>query len=115
MFLVYICGIKQLSMKNFLAVMGSLLLAVIAALPARGNTVMNDAGVKIMVISDPHLLAPSLVGNSTAAKQLAAGDMKLVLESDLIVGRMVDEIIKESFFILVLNHFKSLILFPPFF
>ena len=83
-------------MKNFLAVMGSLLLAVIAALPARGNTVMNDAGVKIMVISDPHLLAPSLVGNSMAAKQLAAGDMKLVLESDLIVGRMVDEIIKEK-------------------
>ena len=96
MFLVYICGIKQLNMKNFLAVMGSLLLAVIAALPARGNTVMNDAGVKIMVISDPHLLAPSLVGNSMAAKQLAAGDMKLVLESDLIVGRMVDEIIKEK-------------------
>ena len=96
MFLVYICGIKQLSMKNFLAVMGSLLLAVIAALPVRGNTVMNDAGVKIMVISDPHLLAPSLVGNSMAAKQLAEGDMKLVLESDLIVGRMVDEIIKEK-------------------
>lgn len=83
-------------MKNFLAVMGSLLLAVIAALPARGNTVMNDTGVKMMVISDPHLLAPSLVGNSLAAKQLAAGDMKLVLESDLIVGRMVDEIIKEK-------------------
>ncbi len=83
-------------MKNFLAVMGSLLLAVIAALPARGNTVMNDTGVKIMVISDPHLLAPSLVGNSMAAKQLAAGDMKLVLESDLIVGRMIDEIIKEK-------------------
>lgn len=83
-------------MKNFLAVMGSLLLAVIAALPARGNTVMNDTGVKIMVISDPHLLAPSLVGNSMAAKQLAAGDMKLVFESDLIVGRMVDEIIKEK-------------------
>ena len=75
---------------------GSLLLAVIAALPARGNTVMNDTEVKIMVISDPHLLAPSLVGNSMAAKQLAAGDMKLVLESDMIVGRMVDEIIKEK-------------------
>lgn len=83
-------------MKNFLAVTGSLLLAVIAALPAKGNTVMNDTGVKMMVISDPHLLAPSLVGEGKAAKQLAAGDMKLVLESDLIVGRMVDEIIKEK-------------------
>lgn len=83
-------------MKNFLAMMGSLLLAVIAALPVEGNTVMNDTGVKIMVISDPHLLAPSLVGNSMATKQLAANDMKLVLESDLIVGRMVDEIIKEK-------------------
>lgn len=83
-------------MKNFLAMMGSLLLAVIAALPVKGNTVMNDTGVKIMVISDPHLLAPSLVGNSMATKQLAANDMKLVLESDLIVGRMVDEIIKEK-------------------
>lgn len=83
-------------MKNFLAVMGSLLLAVIVALPVDGNTVINDTGVKIMVISDPHLLAPSLVGNSMATKQLAASDMKLVLESDLIVGRMVDEIIKEK-------------------
>lgn len=83
-------------MKNFLAMMGSLLLAVIAALPVEGNTVMNDTGVKIMVMSDPHLLAPSLVGDSLATKQLAAGDMKLVLESDLIVGRMVDEIIKEK-------------------
>ncbi len=83
-------------MKNFLAMMGSLLLAVIAALPVEGNTVMNDTGVKIMVISDPHLLAPSLVGNSLATKQLAASDMKLVLESDMIVGRMVDEIIKQK-------------------
>lgn len=83
-------------MKNFLAMMGSLLLAVIAALPVEGNTVMNYTGVKIMVISDPHLLAPSLVGNSMATKLLAASDMKLVLESDLIVGRMVDEIIKEK-------------------
>ena len=83
-------------MKNFLAVIGSLLLAVMAALPVDGNTVINDTGVKIMVISDPHLLAPSLVGNSLATKQLAAGDMKLVLESDLIVGRMIDEIIKEK-------------------
>jgi 3',5'-cyclic AMP phosphodiesterase CpdA len=83
-------------MKNFLAVIGSLLFAVIAVLPVRGNTVMNDAGVKIMVISDPHLLAPSLTGEGKAAQQLAAGDMKLVLESDLIVGRMVDEIIKEK-------------------
>ncbi len=83
-------------MKNFLAVIGSLLFAVIAALPTSGNTVMNDAGVKIMVISDPHLLAPSLTGEGKAAQQLAAGDMKLVLESDLIVGRMVDEIVKEK-------------------
>ena len=75
---------------------GSLLLAVIAALPAKGNTVMNDTGVKMMVISDPHLLAPSLAGEGKAAKQLAAGDMKLVLESDVIMGRMVDEIIKEN-------------------
>lgn len=83
-------------MKNFLAVMGSMLLAVIAALPAKGNTMMNDTEVKIMVISDPHLLAPSLAGKGKAAQQLAVGDMKLVLESDLIVRRMVDEIIKEK-------------------
>ena len=96
MFLVYICGIKQLNMKNFLAVTCSLLLAVIAALPVEGNTVMNDTGVKMMIISDPHLLAPSLASKGKAAQQLAAGDMKLVLESDMIVGRMVDEIIKEK-------------------
>ena len=83
-------------MKNYLAVMGSMLLAVIAALPVKGNTVMNDTGVKIMVMSDPHLLAPSLVGEGQAAQHLATSDMKLVLESDLIVGHMVDEIIKEK-------------------
>ncbi len=32
-------------MKNFLAVIGSLLLAVMAALPVDGNTVINDTGV----------------------------------------------------------------------
>ena len=83
-------------MKNYLAVMGSLLLAVIAALPVKGITVMNDTGVKIMVMSDPHLLAPSLVDEGQAARHLATSDMKLVLESDLIVGHMVDEIIKEK-------------------
>ena len=83
-------------MKNFLAMMGSLLLAVIAALPVEGNTVMNSTGVKIMVISDPHLLAPSLVGDGKAAKHLASSDMKLVLESDQIVVRMVDEIIRQK-------------------
>ena len=83
-------------MKNYLLMMCSMLLAVIAALPVEGNTVMNSAGVKIMVISDPHLLAPSLAGDGKAAKHLASSDMKLVLESDQIVARMVDEIIKEK-------------------
>ena len=83
-------------MKNFLSVMGGMLLAVMATLPVKGNIVMNDTGLKIMVISDPHLLAPSLGGEGEAAKRLASSDMKLVLESDLIMGRMVDEIIKEK-------------------
>lgn len=53
----------------------------------------NDS-YKIMVISDPHLLAPSLYDSGKAAQQLDAGDMKLVLVSDLIMQRLVDDIIE---------------------
>ncbi len=55
----------------------------------------ND-NYKIMVISDIHLLAPSLYDNGKAARQLDAGDMKLVLASDLIMQRIADEVIAEK-------------------
>ncbi len=48
-----------------------------------------------MVISDTHLLAPSLHNDSKASQRLDAADMKLVLQSDLIMEKMVDEIIAE--------------------
>ena len=49
-----------------------------------------------MAISDIHLLAPSLFDDGKAAQHLDASDMKMVLSSDLIMQRMVDEIIAEK-------------------
>ncbi len=83
-------------MKNFLFVMGSLVLALLSALPIEGAPMKKEIGNKIMVISDPHLLAPSLIGDGKASQHLATSDMKLVLESDMIIGHMVDEMIKEK-------------------
>ena len=54
---------------------------------------MNNNEIKIMVISDIHLLAPSLCDDGKASHSLAAADMKLVLSSDLIMQRMVDDVI----------------------
>lgn len=48
-----------------------------------------------MVISDPHLLSPSLYDHGKAAQNLDAGDMKLVLNSDLIMKTMIDVIMAE--------------------
>ena len=53
----------------------------------------ND-NYKIMVISDPHLLAPSLYDDGKAAHQLENSDMKMVIQSDYIMHSLVDEIIK---------------------
>ena len=50
----------------------------------------------MMAISDIHLLAPSLFDDGKAAQHLDASDMKMVLSSDLIMQRMVDEIIAEK-------------------
>jgi 3',5'-cyclic AMP phosphodiesterase CpdA len=99
--IVFLCTFASkkilLIMKRYFMVLGCLLLAMIAsALPVEKNTAMDETGVKIVVISDPHLLAPSLYDEGKAAEHLASSDMKLVLESDLIVGRMVDEIIREK-------------------
>jgi len=54
----------------------------------------SDNNYKIMVISDIHLLAPSLIDGGQAARQLEKSDMKLVTFSNLIMQRMVDDIIK---------------------
>lgn len=69
-------------------------IATLAA-PAGEKVEMKDKGIKIMVISDPHLLALALHDDGAAARHLAESDMKLVLESDMIMERMVDEIINE--------------------
>lgn len=66
------------------------------AAPARNTTTMqSNDNYKIMAISDIHLLAPSLYDNGKAAQQLDASDLKLMLNSDLIMQHFVDEIIKE--------------------
>ena len=64
---------------------------------------MNGSPHKIMIISDIHLLAPSLHDDGEASRQLAAGDMKLVLHSDLIMQSMVDEILKEQPALLIIT------------
>lgn len=84
-------------MNKVLTLVCSAIFALIAsAFPVNDMAAMNNARVKIMVISDPHLLAPSLYDAGAAAKHLDKSDMKLVLQSDLIVEQMVDEMIKES-------------------
>ena len=57
------------------------------------STTMNNNEIKMMVISDIHLLAPSLHDNGKASQSLAQADMKMVLGSDLIMQRMVDDVI----------------------
>lgn len=49
--------------------------------------------LRLMVISDPHVLAPTLVdSDSEAAKRLADGDTKLVLDSPDIIDAMLDSV-----------------------
>jgi 3',5'-cyclic AMP phosphodiesterase CpdA len=57
---------------------------------------LSNDNYKIMVISDPHLLAPSLYDDGKAAHQLEKSDMKLVTLSDLIMKTMSDVIIAEK-------------------
>ena len=71
-------------MKHILFTAWCLLLAM----AARANTATSmqaNEPYKMMVISDTHLLAPSLHDDGKAARQLDNGDMKMVLESDIIV------------------------------
>lgn len=79
-------------MKLFLLIAWCLMLALGA--PSINATTMHTSdNYTIMVISDPHLLAPSLHDGGKAAQQLDKSDMKLVLSSDLIIERMTSEII----------------------
>ncbi|MBR5117559.1 MAG: metallophosphoesterase [Muribaculaceae bacterium] len=82
-------------MKHFLLTAWCLLSSVMA--PAiNATTMQSDEPHKIMVISDIHLLAPSLYDDDKAAQQLNANDIKLVLQSDLIMQRFVNEILDEK-------------------
>lgn len=81
-------------MKHFFLTACSLVMMMAA--PAINATKMHSDNYKIMVISDPHLLAPSLYDYGKAAQNLDASDMKLVLNSDLIMQRLVDDIIKDK-------------------
>ena len=75
--------------------MATAMMAVKAA-PVKKSSTMKNIGCKMVVISDIHLLAPDLFDNGEASQRLASGDMKLVLHSDLIMQRMVDEIIAQK-------------------
>lgn len=82
-------------MKYFLLTVCCSLVAIAAQ--AKTSKMMNtNVPHKIMVLSDIHLLAPSLHNNSKASQRLDSKDMKLALQSDLIMEKMVDEIISEK-------------------
>ena len=53
---------------------------------------VHARGYKVVVMSDPHLLSPSLWDDGEASTALARAETKLVLESDSIMGMLVDEI-----------------------
>lgn len=84
-------------MKHLSVLACLLMMAIMAmAAPSSEKTMTGNKPYKIMVISDIHLLAPSLHDNGVAATQLDASDMKLALESDIIVEQMVDEIAQKQ-------------------
>lgn len=80
-------------MKHFLLTAWCLMAATMALAKTSISMPNNSAPFKIMVISDIHLLAPSLLDDGKAAMALDAAEMKLVLDGDLIMQRMVDDII----------------------
>lgn len=80
-------------MKHILLTAWCLLLAMVAP-SVNATTMQSNDNYKIMVISDPHLLAPSLHDDGKAAHQLEKSDMKMVIQSDYIMHSLVDEIIK---------------------
>ncbi len=82
-------------MKHFLLIAWCLLLAMMAS-GINATTMQSNENYKIMVISDIHLLAPSLYDDGKAAHQLEKSDMKLVTHSDLIMKTMSDVIIAEK-------------------
>ena len=81
-----------LFMKHILFTACCLLLAM--ASRANATSMQSNEPCKIMVISDIHLLAPSLYDDGNAARQLDKNDMKMVIQSDYIMRSLVDEIIK---------------------
>ncbi len=81
-------------MKHILIIAWCLFLSIITP-NINATTMQSNDNYKIMVISDPHLLAPSLYDDGKAAHQLEKSDMKLVTYSDLIMKTMIDVIIAE--------------------
>ena len=82
-------------MKHILFTAWCLLLVMVAPC-VNATTMQSNDNYKIMVLSDIHLLAPELYDKGKVAQQLDQNDMKLVLNSDLIMQRIVDEILKEK-------------------
>ncbi|MBR2146780.1 MAG: metallophosphoesterase [Muribaculaceae bacterium] len=80
-------------MKHFLLTAWCLLMLMVAP-SVNATTMHSNDNYKIMVISDPHLLSPSLYDDGNAARQLDKSDMKMVIQSDYIMHSLVDEIIK---------------------
>lgn len=80
-------------MKHFLLTAWCLLMLMVAP-SVNATTMQGNDNYKIMVISDPHLLAPSLCDDGKAARQLDKSDMKMVIQSDYIMHSLIDEIIK---------------------
>lgn len=80
-------------MKHFLLTAWCFLMLMVAP-SVNATTMQSNDNYKIMVISDPHLLSPSLCDDGKAARQLDKSDMKMVIQSDYIMHSLIDEIIK---------------------
>lgn len=91
--------------KRITFTLGCLMLAVACLSVAQAQTTnsMSDKTYKIAIISDIHLLAPSLFDDGYAAKQMAKNDMKLALESDIIMERIADCLIHDKIDLLIIT------------
>ncbi len=66
-----------------------ILICAVAAIAVQAKTRAD-----IVVFSDPHLMAPALVkSEGTAVNNLAKGDMRMIVQSDAIVGELVKQVL----------------------
>lgn len=72
------------------------MIAFVAGATNPGEMEQSDNEIRWMVVSDPHVLAPSLIrSEGEASEALARDEMKLPLESEAILNALVDTVLRE--------------------